>query len=230
MVPEPYQLSSDGGGHRHGVGCGGCGILITLLKRLSIRNTIQTNFVTGQYVFECRGHMEQFMKFHFPFHPHYRRSVLVHLMALLEHGMSGSSGNYLLVEAMLRYSFWTGEMVITWHVWRSPIWMMSHSREVSFEDARSLASTKWNLDDIDYFVDCHYFEIDHLRYGHGDMGEESSPATVLTRLLDVVVAIDRKIEADEIINLVEIRYANGIDACGIDFQLLSLEIKLYLDC
>ncbi|KAG6507863.1 hypothetical protein ZIOFF_033216 [Zingiber officinale] len=89
-------LSGDGGGHSHGVGCGGCGILITLLKHLSIRNTIQTNFGDDNF-FQIAG------------------------------------------------------------------------KEVSFEDARSLASTKWNLDDIDYFVDCHYSEIDDLRYGHGDM-------------------------------------------------------------
>ncbi|CAL4892536.1 unnamed protein product [Urochloa decumbens] len=30
------------------------------------------------------------------------------------------------------------------------------SRELNLEDARSLATDKWNLDHVDYFVDCHY--------------------------------------------------------------------------
>ncbi|KAF8659611.1 hypothetical protein HU200_058365 [Digitaria exilis] len=30
------------------------------------------------------------------------------------------------------------------------------SRELNIEDARSLATDKWNLDQVDYFVDCHY--------------------------------------------------------------------------
>jgi len=30
------------------------------------------------------------------------------------------------------------------------------SRELNIEDARSLATDKWNLDHVDYFVDCHY--------------------------------------------------------------------------
>ncbi|KQJ81645.1 WD repeat-containing protein GTS1 [Brachypodium distachyon] len=30
------------------------------------------------------------------------------------------------------------------------------NRELNIEDARSLATDKWNLDHVDYFVDCHY--------------------------------------------------------------------------
>ncbi|XP_062202858.1 WD repeat-containing protein GTS1-like isoform X4 [Phragmites australis] len=30
------------------------------------------------------------------------------------------------------------------------------TRELSIEDARSLATDRWNLDHVDYFVDCHY--------------------------------------------------------------------------
>ncbi|KAL5201869.1 hypothetical protein ABZP36_036223 [Zizania latifolia] len=48
------------------------------------------------------------------------------------------------------------------------LWCLSHietlstwdwndgSRELNIEDARSLATDKWNLDHVDYFVDCHY--------------------------------------------------------------------------
>ncbi|XP_042392517.1 WD repeat-containing protein GTS1-like isoform X1 [Zingiber officinale] len=62
------------------------------------------------------------------------------------------------------------------------LWCMTHletlsiwdwrnaRREVNFEDARSLASNKWNLDDIDYFVDCHYSEIDDRLWVIGGTG------------------------------------------------------------
>ncbi|XP_052139259.1 WD repeat-containing protein GTS1 isoform X1 [Oryza glaberrima] len=48
------------------------------------------------------------------------------------------------------------------------IWCLSHietlstwdwndgSRELNIDDARSLATDRWNLDHVDYFVDCHY--------------------------------------------------------------------------
>ncbi|KAJ8620574.1 hypothetical protein MRB53_029103 [Persea americana] len=34
------------------------------------------------------------------------------------------------------------------------------SKECDFEEARSLASDSWNRDHVDYFVDCHYSEVD----------------------------------------------------------------------
>ncbi|CAL9052126.1 WD repeat-containing protein GTS1-like [Musa acuminata AAA Group] len=47
------------------------------------------------------------------------------------------------------------------HIETLSIWDLKDTRrEVNFEDARSLASEKWNLDHIDYFVDCHYSDID----------------------------------------------------------------------
>ncbi|KAG8057405.1 hypothetical protein GUJ93_ZPchr0002g23053 [Zizania palustris] len=54
----------------------------------------------------------------------------------------------------------------------SKLWCLSHietlstwdwndgSRELNIEDARSLATDKWNLDHVDYFVDCHYSPLD----------------------------------------------------------------------
>ncbi|RWW65684.1 hypothetical protein BHE74_00026993 [Ensete ventricosum] len=53
------------------------------------------------------------------------------------------------------------------------IWDLKDTRrEVNFEDARSLASEKWNLDHvgkllIDYFVDCHYSDIDDRLWAIG---------------------------------------------------------------
>ncbi|CAN6347507.1 unnamed protein product [Urochloa humidicola] len=43
------------------------------------------------------------------------------------------------------------------HIETLSIWDWNDgSRELNLEDARSLASDKWNLDHVDYFVDCHY--------------------------------------------------------------------------
>ncbi|CAL4907057.1 unnamed protein product [Urochloa decumbens] len=43
------------------------------------------------------------------------------------------------------------------HIETLSIWDWNDgSRELNLEDARSLATDKWNLDHVDYFVDCHY--------------------------------------------------------------------------
>ncbi|XP_072993405.1 WD repeat-containing protein GTS1 [Typha latifolia] len=43
------------------------------------------------------------------------------------------------------------------HIETISIWDWNDARsEVIFEDARSMASDRWNLDHVDYFVDCHY--------------------------------------------------------------------------
>ncbi|PAN20404.1 hypothetical protein PAHAL_3G405700 [Panicum hallii] len=43
------------------------------------------------------------------------------------------------------------------HIETLSIWDWNDgSRELNVEDARSLATDKWNLDHVDYFVDCHY--------------------------------------------------------------------------
>ncbi|XP_047327522.1 WD repeat-containing protein GTS1 [Impatiens glandulifera] len=41
------------------------------------------------------------------------------------------------------------------------------SNVVLFEDARSLASNKWSLDQVDYFVDCHYSKEDDCLWAIG---------------------------------------------------------------
>ncbi|RAL42111.1 hypothetical protein DM860_011894 [Cuscuta australis] len=43
------------------------------------------------------------------------------------------------------------------HIETLSVWDWKDERvEATFEDARSLASKNWNLDEVDYFVDCHY--------------------------------------------------------------------------
>ncbi|KAM1449639.1 hypothetical protein EV2_008471 [Malus domestica] len=42
------------------------------------------------------------------------------------------------------------------HIETLSIWDWKDASETSFQDARSLASKGWTLDDVDYFVDCHY--------------------------------------------------------------------------
>ncbi|CAN6333728.1 unnamed protein product [Urochloa humidicola] len=43
------------------------------------------------------------------------------------------------------------------HIETLSVWDWNNgSRELNLEDARSLATDKWNLDHVDYFVDCHY--------------------------------------------------------------------------
>nr|CAD1834719.1 unnamed protein product [Ananas comosus var. bracteatus] len=44
------------------------------------------------------------------------------------------------------------------------------SREANFENARSVASDRWNLDQIDYFVDCHYSTTDDRLWVIGGTG------------------------------------------------------------
>lgn len=57
------------------------------------------------------------------------------------------------------------------HIETLSIWDWKDTkREVNFEDARSLASDKWNLDDIDYFVDCHYSSADDRLWVIGGTG------------------------------------------------------------
>ncbi|KAM0933092.1 putative transcription factor WD40-like family [Dioscorea sansibarensis] len=47
------------------------------------------------------------------------------------------------------------------HIETLSIWDWRDSaRQINFEEARSLASDKWNLEQIDYFVDCHYSRAD----------------------------------------------------------------------
>lgn len=47
------------------------------------------------------------------------------------------------------------------HIETLSIWDWNSSkREVNFEDARKLTSDQWNLDNVDYFVDCHYSTVD----------------------------------------------------------------------
>ncbi|PWA52650.1 transducin/WD40 repeat-like superfamily protein [Artemisia annua] len=50
------------------------------------------------------------------------------------------------------------------HIETLSIWDLNDSRlEANFEDARTLASNSWALDQVDYFVDCHYSAAnDHL--------------------------------------------------------------------
>lgn len=43
-------------------------------------------------------------------------------------------------------------------------------RDINFEDARTLASDKWNLDQIDYFVDCYYSETEDRLWAIGGTG------------------------------------------------------------
>lgn len=43
-------------------------------------------------------------------------------------------------------------------------------RDIDFEDTRTLASDKWNLDHIDYFVDCYYSETDDCLWVIGGTG------------------------------------------------------------
>ncbi|XP_020425557.1 WD repeat-containing protein 89 homolog [Prunus persica] len=42
------------------------------------------------------------------------------------------------------------------HIETLSIWDWKDASETNFKDARSLASDCWTLDDVDYFVDCHY--------------------------------------------------------------------------
>ncbi|XP_009342146.2 WD repeat-containing protein GTS1-like [Pyrus x bretschneideri] len=42
------------------------------------------------------------------------------------------------------------------HIETLSIWDWKDATETSFQDARSLASKGWTLDDVNYFVDCHY--------------------------------------------------------------------------
>ncbi|KAI3773141.1 hypothetical protein L6452_04344 [Arctium lappa] len=47
------------------------------------------------------------------------------------------------------------------HIETLSIWDLTESRlEANFEDARPLASNSWALDQVDYFVDCHYSAAD----------------------------------------------------------------------
>ncbi|XP_057461365.1 WD repeat-containing protein GTS1-like isoform X2 [Actinidia eriantha] len=49
------------------------------------------------------------------------------------------------------------------HIETLSVWDWKDARiEVNFEDARSLASDRWSLDHVDYFVDCHYSGEDNL--------------------------------------------------------------------
>ncbi|WOK98656.1 WD repeat-containing protein [Canna indica] len=57
------------------------------------------------------------------------------------------------------------------HIETLSIWDWKEGRrEVNFQNARSLASEKWNLDDVDYFVDCHYSGVDDRLWVIGGMG------------------------------------------------------------
>ncbi|XP_020253663.1 WD repeat-containing protein 89 homolog isoform X2 [Asparagus officinalis] len=74
------------------------------------------------------------------------------------------------------------------HIETLSIWDWEDTRrEVNFENARSLASDKWNLDDIDYFVDCYYSGTDDQLWviggtGSGTLGyfpiNSNSPSTI----------------------------------------------------
>ncbi|WVZ72517.1 hypothetical protein U9M48_020959 [Paspalum notatum var. saurae] len=47
------------------------------------------------------------------------------------------------------------------HIETLSIWDWTDgAREMNMEDARSLATDRWNLDQVDYFVDCHYSQPD----------------------------------------------------------------------
>ncbi|KAJ1282348.1 hypothetical protein BS78_03G044900 [Paspalum vaginatum] len=47
------------------------------------------------------------------------------------------------------------------HIETLSIWNWTDgAREMNMEDARSLATDRWNLDQVDYFVDCHYSQPD----------------------------------------------------------------------
>ncbi|KAG0449982.1 hypothetical protein HPP92_027132 [Vanilla planifolia] len=60
------------------------------------------------------------------------------------------------------------------HIETLSIWdWVDGRREMNFEDARSMASNKWNLDHIDYFVDCHYSEVEDGLWVIGGTGAGS---------------------------------------------------------
>lgn len=57
------------------------------------------------------------------------------------------------------------------HIETLSLWDWKDSnQEANVEDARSLASDKWNLDDVDYFVDCHYSSLDNGLWVLGGTG------------------------------------------------------------
>ncbi|XP_038981741.1 WD repeat-containing protein GTS1 isoform X2 [Phoenix dactylifera] len=57
------------------------------------------------------------------------------------------------------------------HIETLSIWDWEEGkREVNFEEARSSASDRWNLDHVDYFVDCHYSKVDDRLWVIGGTG------------------------------------------------------------
>ncbi|KAJ6812430.1 WD repeat-containing protein 89-like protein isoform X1 [Iris pallida] len=57
------------------------------------------------------------------------------------------------------------------HIETLSIWDWKDARrEINFEDARMLASDKWNLDNIDYFVDCYHSGADDRLWVIGGTG------------------------------------------------------------
>ncbi|RXI02585.1 hypothetical protein DVH24_002663 [Malus domestica] len=64
----------------------------------------------------------------------------------------------MLALSIGKVGFWRdiSKALVLTHIETLSIWDWKDASETSFQDARSLASKGWTLDNVDYFVDCHY--------------------------------------------------------------------------